>query len=270
VSSRPAAPDEQVTAAAQPLLRVRDVSVRFDGIVALDGVSFEVQRGHICGLIGPNGAGKTTLFNCLSRIYQPERGEIELDGRSLLSARPHDIARLGIGRTFQNLALFQTMTVRDNILAGAHSRARGGFLASALRVPLVAREERRLQDRTNHLLEELQLTAVAGAPVAALPFAARKRVELARALAGEPRLLLLDEPAGGLEHDEVERLRELIRALRDRLSLTILLVEHHLGLVMRASDRIVALDFGRTLAQGTPEEMRQHPEVIRAYLGATA
>ena len=259
-----------MTATGEPLLRVRDVSVRFDGIVALDGVSFDVRRGDICGLIGPNGAGKTTLLNCLSRLYQVESGSIELDGRPLLAAPRHHIARLGVGRTFQNLALFGSMTVRDNILTGGHAGSRGGFLANALRLPLVAREERRLQDRANDLIELLDLTAVAGTPVAALPFVARKKVELARALAGQPRLLLLDEPAGGLEHEEVERLRGLIGSLRERLDLTILLVEHHLGLVMRLSDRIVALDFGRTLAEGTPDEMRTHPEVVRAYLGATA
>ena len=259
-----------MTSPAGPLLRVRDVSVRFDGVVALDGVSFDVQAGEICGLIGPNGAGKTTLFNCMSRLYEVRGGDIEMDGRSLLRAPPHAIARLGVGRTFQNLALFQTMSVRNNVLAGGHARSRGGFLANALRLPLVAREERRLQDRANQLMDVLELNDVAGAPVAALPFATRKRVELARALAGEPRLLLLDEPAGGLEHEEVEELRELIRSLRDRLDLTILLVEHHLGLVMRVSDRVIALDFGRVIAQGTPEEMRRHPEVVRAYLGTAS
>ena len=251
-----------------PLLRVRGVCVRFDGVVALDGVSFDVQAGEICGLIGPNGAGKTTLFNCMSRLYEVRTGAIELDGKSVLRSPCHAIARLGIGRTFQNLALFQTMSVRDNVLAGGHARSRGGFMANALRLPLVAREERLLQDRANQLIEVLDLVAVAGAPVAALPFATRKRVELARALASEPRLLLLDEPAGGLKHEEVEHLRELIRSLRDRLNLTILLVEHHLGLVMRVSDRVVALDFGRVIAEGTPGEIRQHPEVIRSYLGA--
>jgi branched-chain amino acid transport system ATP-binding protein len=256
-----------VTSLGQPLLRVRDVSVRFDGIVALDGVSFEVRRGDICGLIGPNGAGKTTLLNCLSRLYQVQKGSIELDGRPLLAAPRHHIARLGVGRTFQNLALFHSMTVRDNILTGGHARSRGGFVASALRLPLVRREERRLQEVADQLLDLLELGAVARVPVAALPFVTRKRVELARALAGEPRLLLLDEPAGGLEHEEVERLRGLISSLRERLDLTILLVEHHLGLVMRLSDRIVALDFGRAIAEGTPDELRRHPEVVRAYLG---
>jgi branched-chain amino acid transport system ATP-binding protein len=254
----------------EPILRVRNVSVRFNGIVALDNVSFEVRRGDICGLIGPNGAGKTTLFNCLSGLYSADEGAIELEGRSLSAARPHEIARLGIGRTFQNLALFGSMSVRDNILAGGHSRSHGGFLACALRLPMAGREERRLNALADRLLEELDLTSVAGVLVAVLPFATRKRVELARALAAEPRLLLLDEPAGGLEHAEVERLRELISSVRSRLNLTILLVEHHLGLVMRLCDRVVALDFGRAIAEGTPEEMRKHPEVIRAYLGACA
>jgi branched-chain amino acid transport system ATP-binding protein len=265
-----AAPPQEPPPEGDAMLRVRGVSVRFDGIVALDNVSFDVRRGEICGLIGPNGAGKTTLFNCLSRLYQADQGSIELDGRRLLDAPRHQIARFGVGRTFQNLALFRTMTVRQNILTGGHSRSRGGFLSCMLRLPLASREERRLHDLADHLLRELALTEVADRPVAVLPFATRKRVELARALAGQPRLLLLDEPAGGLEHDEVERLRELIRSLRDRLNLTILLVEHHLGLVMRLCDRIVALDFGRTIAQGTPEEMRRHPEVIRAYLGGQA
>lgn len=254
----------------EPLLRVKNVSVRFDGIVALDDVSFEVRRGDICGLIGPNGAGKTTLFNCLSRLYQPASGTIELSGRSLLREPRHAIARLGIGRTFQNLALFNTMSVRDNVLTGGHSKSRGGFVANALRLPVVRREERRMRERADELLEILSLAGVAPLPVAALPFASKKRVELARALMGEPRLLLLDEPAGGLDHEEVDELRELIRSLRERFSLTILLVEHHLSLVMRVSDRVIALDFGRCIAEGTPEEMRQHPEVIRAYLGAPA
>jgi branched-chain amino acid transport system ATP-binding protein len=259
-----------VKPSGETLLRVRNVSVRFDGIVALDDVSFDVRRGDICGLIGPNGAGKTTLFNCLNRLYDVEQGTIELGGRSILRAPRHAIARHGIGRTFQNLALFHTMSVRDNVLTGGHCRSRGNFLHNALRLPLVRREERLLGERADALLDALELAGVAGLPVAALPFASKKRVELARALMGEPRLLLLDEPAGGLDHEEVEELRELLRSLRERFNLTILLVEHHLGLVMRVSDRVVALDFGRVIAEGTPEEMRQHPEVIRAYLGAPA
>ncbi len=254
----------------EPLLRIRGLSVRFGGIVALEDVSFDVQAGHVCGLIGPNGAGKTTLFNCLSRLYDAQRGTVEFEGRSLLELPRHAIARVGIGRTFQNLALFETMSVRDNVLIGGHCRSRGGFFANALRLPPVASQERLLRERALRLLDTLELTSVAAAPVATLPFATRKRVELARALASEPKLLLLDEPAGGLSHEEVDHLRELIASIRDRLGITVLLVEHHVNLVMRVSDRVVVLDFGRTIAQGTPAEMQCHPEVIRAYLGGAA
>jgi branched-chain amino acid transport system ATP-binding protein len=253
--------------ASAPLLRVSHVSVRFGGIVALDAVTFDVPRSGICGLIGPNGAGKTTLFNCLSRLYRVQHGDIELDGRSIVSARACDVARLGISRTFQNLALFRGLSVRENVIAGCHCRSRGGFLAGALRLPGAVREERRSGARVDTLLAELELTSVAHRSVEVLPFAVRKRVELARALAGEPRLLLLDEPAGGLEREEVDRLRELLLALRRRHDLTILLVEHHLNLVMNVCDRIVALDSGRVIAEGTPSEVQRHAAVIRAYLG---
>jgi len=250
------------------LLRIRGVTVRFGSIVALSDVSFEVRRGEILGLIGPNGAGKTTLFNCLSRLCEVERGAIDLDGKSLLEVPRHAVARVGIGRTFQHLGLFDTMTVTDNVLVGTHVRERGGFWADALRLPALVRGERRARTRVQDLIERLDLTAVAQAPVGGLPFPVKKRVELARALAAEPKLLLLDEPAGGLNHEEVERLGELVKTVRDAFGVTILMVEHHLNFVMRVSDRVVALDFGRTLAEGTPAEMQANPEVIRAYLGA--
>jgi len=249
-------------------LRVHNVGVRFGGIVALDDVSFDVARNCIVGLIGPNGAGKTTLFNCVSRLYRCDCGDIVFDGKSLLCVPRHRIAVLGIGRTFQNLALFGTMTVLENVMIGHHCRMRSGFLSNALRLPRVGRDESAATDKARALVEFLGLKAVAGARVSDLPVGTQKRVELARALASDPTLLLLDEPASGLNHEEVGVLGAVIRDIRDRLGVTILLVEHHMNLVMSISDRVVALDFGRKIAEGTPDEVRAHPEVIQAYLGS--
>jgi len=254
--------------AARALLQVHKVGVRFGGIVALDDVSFDVAPNCIVGLIGPNGAGKTTLFNCLSRLYQCDCGDIVFGGRSLLRVPRHRIAALGIGRTFQNLALFGTMTVLDNVLVGHHSRMRSGFLSNALRLPRVGRDESAATDKAQALIEFLGLKAVAGTRVSDLPIGTQKRVELARALASDPTLLLLDEPASGLNHEEVGVLGAVIRDIRERLGVTILLVEHHMNLVMSISDLVVALDFGRKIAEGTPDEVRAHPEVIQAYLGS--
>jgi branched-chain amino acid transport system ATP-binding protein len=251
-------------------LSLHDLSVDFGGLRAVDRVTFSVDTGRVHGLIGPNGAGKTTIFNCVTGYYRPTSGAIRFGDRDVTHLRPDQIARLGIARTFQNVQLFRSMSAFDNVLVARHSHMRTGVLAEGLALPFVARQERQVRANATELMDLLGLASIQRQAAGNLPLGTQKRVELARALALEPTLLLLDEPASGLNTAETQAFAEILLQVRDRFRLTILLVEHDMGLVMGISDIVTVLNFGRKIAEGTPREVQSNPDVIKAYLGESA
>jgi branched-chain amino acid transport system ATP-binding protein len=252
------------------VLEVGDLAISFGGLDALSGLGFQVAEREIFALIGPNGAGKSTVFNVITGLYRPGRGRVTLAGESLLGLAPHQVARLGVARTFQNTEVFKSLSVLDNVLVGRHAHLRGGVVRGALGLPPVAREEAEARRLARELLARLGLEAVADAESGSLPLGLQKRLELARALASGPRLLLLDEPAGGLNQTETRMLMEVIQGLRDERGLTIVVVEHDMELVMGVSDRVAVLDRGRKIAEGTPREIAADPAVVEAYLGSAS
>lgn len=255
---------------AAPVLSINNVSLTFGGIAALTDVTFTMSTGVVCGLIGPNGAGKTSLFNCITGFYAPRSGNIMFEGQSMVGRRPDEAAGLGIARTFQNIGLVKGLTVLDNVLTGAFHRSTSGFIPTLLGLPSVRRQEAALTTQALEILNELGLDSIAHHLAEGLPYGTLKRIELAKAIMSEPRLLLLDEPANGLIHDEVLELGEMIKKISTERSLSILLVEHHMGLVMSTCSEIVVMNFGQVVASGTPTQMQNHPAVIEAYLGAVA
>ena len=252
------------------LLEVRKATLRFGGVAALEGVSFGVEQGEVFAIVGPNGAGKSTLFNLISRFHDPDDGEIRFDGLSLLEFPASGIAGLGIARTFQNIELFERSTVLDNLLVGRHVHRRVSMVAQILFAPAVRREEMAHRSAVERVIDFLDLQPHREKTIAALPYGVRKVVEIGRALAMEPRLILLDEPASGLSHEEVVSMRFWIEDIRSRLGVTVLMVEHNMGLVSAVSDRVLVLADGCAIALGTPAEVRSHPKVVEAYLGADA
>ena len=249
------------------LFEVTNLGIHFGGIRAVDDVSFSVEPGEIFTIIGPNGAGKTTTFNLISRIYDPTTGSIRLNGQDITKVPPHRIAAMGIARTFQNIELFDAASVLDNLLLGRHPHANAGIVASALFLPSVRRAERAHRQKVEEVIDFLDLQHHRDAHVGSLPYGVRKVVELGRALASEPKLLLLDEPSSGLNTEETDDMAFWITDLKEDLGVTVLMIEHDMNLVNRISDRVLALNEGRTIATGTPEQVRTHPEVVKAYLG---
>ncbi len=252
---------------AGPLLEVEDIVLRFGGVTAIDGVSFKVNRNELFAIIGPNGAGKTSVFNSISQVYKPQEGDIRWQGESLMGERPDAVARRGIARTFQNIALFGQMTVIDNILTGRHIQMKSSWLAGMLWAGKAKKEEMANRQRVEDIVDFLEIQPYRKLPVALLPYGIQKRVELGRALAMDPELLLLDEPVAGMNLEETEDMARFILDIRSELGISMILVEHDMGLVMDIADRVLVVDFGKPIGMGLPEEVQANPDVIAAYLG---
>lgn len=251
-----------------PVARLDDVHLAFAGVKAVNGVSFEVRPGELFAIIGPNGAGKTSLFNVLSGVYGPQQGSVEFMGESILGRRPHRIAAMGMARTFQNIALFEHLTVLDNLMLGRHQHITYGFLQAFAWVGTARRQEVEHRRAVEEIVDFLELAQWRSMPVGLLPYGVQKRVELGRALAMEPKLLLLDEPVAGMNQEETEDTARFVLDIRDELDVPIIMVEHDMGLVMDLADRVLVVDFGTPIVTGTPDEVQRHPDVVRAYLGS--
>ncbi|WP_066315787.1 ABC transporter ATP-binding protein [Bacillus sp. FJAT-29814] len=252
----------------EPILQVENLSISFGGLKAIDDLSFMVEKGSIYGLIGPNGAGKTTVFNCISRFYTPDQGKLTFQGNvNLLHYKVHQMVDIGLVRTFQNVELFKNLTVLENLIIGQHSMTKGGFFAQGLRLPSVKREEKRIRDKALEIMDFLGIRGIEHLPGAAQPYGVMKLIELGRALMSDPKMIILDEPAAGMNHSETQTLTELIKKIRDKFGVTILLVEHDMNLVMEVCEKICVINFGKKIAEGTPNEIQNHPAVQEAYLG---